>query len=79
MKYVALVLGIVLLALGIASLVPQANIDGEVFGMIPVSVEMSLALIAVGALGVMAGVSHTRELQPKAPVEGRHDLREWLA
>ena len=61
MKYVALVLGIVLLALGIAAFVPQASIDGELFGVVPVSVEMALVLIGVGAMGIMAGVStHSR-------------------
>ena len=78
MKYVALVLGIVLLALGIAAFVPQASIGGELFGVVPVSVEMGLLLIGVGALGIMAGVSRTRELEPAVPA-GHHDMREWLA
>ena len=77
MKYVALFLGFTLLALGIASLVPQVSVDGEVFGLIPVSIEMALGLIAVGVLGVIAGLSRTRELAP--PVEANsHDMREWL-
>ncbi len=77
MKYVALFLGFALLALGIASLVPQVSVDGEVLGLMPVSIEMALILIAVGALGVMTGLSRTRELAP--PVEANsHDMREWL-
>jgi hypothetical protein len=77
MKYVALVLGFALLAMGIASLVPAASVDGEVFGVIPVSIDMALGLIAVGALGVMVGLSRTRELTP--PVEANtHDMRTWL-
>jgi signal peptidase I len=36
MKYVASVLGIVLLALGIAAFVPQASIAGNSSGMVPV-------------------------------------------
>ena len=77
MKYVALVFGFALLALGIASFVPQAVINGQLFGLVPVSVEMGLALIAVGALGVMAGLARPRELQPLAPTGP--DLREWVA
>jgi hypothetical protein len=76
MKYVAMILGFALLALGVASLVPQASIDGEVFGLFPVSVNMALGLIAAGALGVFAGFSHTRELQPPPAA---HDMRWWLA
>jgi hypothetical protein len=77
MKYVALFLGFALLAIGIASLVPQVSVDGQVFGLLPVSIDMALGLIAIGALGVMAGLSRTRELAP--PVEANsHDMREWL-
>ncbi|MFZ3322994.1 MAG: hypothetical protein WA190_11525 [Usitatibacter sp.] len=78
MKYVALVLGLVLVGLGIASFVPEASSSGELFGMIPVSVEMGFILLGAGALGVMAGLSRTRELEPPHPAGG-HDLREWLA
>ena len=77
MKYVALILGVTLLALGIASFVPAATIDGLLFGLVPVTVEMSLALIAVGALGVMAGLSQKQELQYPRPTGP--DLREWVA
>jgi hypothetical protein len=77
MKYVALVLGFVLLALGVASFIPQALIDGELFGFFPVSVMAGLGMIAGGALGIMAGLSHERELQPQVP-SGGHDMREWL-
>jgi hypothetical protein len=77
MKYVALVLGIALLALGIASFVPAAVVDGLLFGFLPISVEMSLALIGVGALGIMAGVSQPRELALPKPTGP--DLREWVA
>jgi hypothetical protein len=78
MKYVALVLGFTLAALGIASLVPALSVDGDLFGVVPVSVEMALVLIAVGALGIMSGASQARELEPPSPA-GHHDLREWLA
>jgi hypothetical protein len=77
MKYVALVLGIALLALGIASFVPAAVIDGLLFGLVPITVEMSLALIGVGALGIMAGVSQPRELSLPKPTGP--DLREWVS
>lgn len=77
MKYVALLLGFALLAIGIASLVPAASIDGEVLGVMPISIDMALGLIAVGVLGVIVGFSRVRELTP--PVEANsHDMREWL-
>ncbi|HTS83683.1 MAG TPA: hypothetical protein VLT60_04020 [Usitatibacter sp.] len=78
MRYVALFLGLVLVVLGIASLVPEASIDGELFGLIPVSVGMAFVLIGGGTLGVMAGLAQPREL-PHGHGSGGHDLREWLA
>ena len=78
MKYVALILGFAMLALGIASLVPAASVDGGVFGVMPISIDMALGLIAIGVLGVIVGFSRVRELTP--PVEANsHDMREWLA
>jgi hypothetical protein len=77
MKYVALILGIALLALGLATFFPAAMVDGVLFGLVPITVEESLMLIAAGALGVMAGLSRTRELEQPQPTG--HDLREWVA
>jgi len=79
MKYVALILGFALVAIGIAALVPAMNVDGEVLGVLPISIEMALGLIAVGGLGVIAGFARTRELLPPATPAGGHDMREWLA
>ncbi|HEY2628909.1 MAG TPA: hypothetical protein VGI57_07250 [Usitatibacter sp.] len=77
MRYVALILGIAALALGIASFVPAALVGGLLFGVIAVSAEMGLGLLAVGALGIMAGLTQPHELAPPRPAG--HDLREWLA
>ncbi len=78
MKYVALLLGIMALVLGIASFVPAALVDGLLFGLVQVSVIGALGLMAVGVLGIIAGLAPTHELvERQAPVP--HDLREWLA
>jgi hypothetical protein len=73
MKTLVLLLGIALLALGIAALVPGLAVDGVLFGMFPVTTGLALAFIATGAVGVMIGLSNRRELPPMRG-DG-HDLR----
>ena len=77
MKHVALILGLALLAMGLATFVPEAMTDGVLFGLVPITFEESLLLIAAGALGVMAGLAQTRELEQPHPTG--HDLREWVS
>lgn len=75
MKTVALLIGIALLALGVACFVPGLTADGLLFGMFPVSTAMALAFIVTGAVGVMIGLSRRRDLAPPRS-EGSHDLRD---
>ncbi len=76
MRIVPLTLGIIALALGIASFVPAALVGGLLFGMVAVSVTAGLGLLALGALGIMAGLSPPKELV--APPPSGNDLRYWL-
>jgi hypothetical protein len=73
MKTIALVLGGVLLAIGIAVFVPGLATDGVLFGMFPVSTALAIAFIVTGAVGLMIGLRRDRELPPLAG-DG-HDLR----
>jgi len=66
MKTIALIIGFVLLALGIAAFIPGIAVDGVLFGMFPVTTMLALAFIFTGAIGVMIGLSHRRSLPPLA-------------
>jgi hypothetical protein len=76
MRFVALTLGIVALALGIASFVPALLVGGLLFGAVAVSVTAGLGLLAVGVLGLMAGLTRRKELV--APPPTGNDMRYWL-
>ena len=73
MKTIALVVGLVLLALGVSAFIPGLAADGVLFGMFPVSTALAIAFIVTGAVGVMIGLRRDRELPPLAG-DG-HDLR----
>jgi hypothetical protein len=76
MKTAALVVGLLLLAAGIASFVPAAMVDGMLFGIFPFATPLAIAFIVTGAIGVMIGLSRKRDLvEPRA--EGGHDMRDF--
>jgi hypothetical protein len=75
MKTAALVIGLVLLALGIACFIPGVATDGVLFGMFPVSTGLAIAFIVTGLVGVVIGAKRGREL-PTVTSEG-HDLRNF--
>ena len=77
MKTVALIIGFVLLALGVACFVPGLATDGVLFNMFPVSMPLALAFIVTGAVGVMIGMSRTRGM-PTLPRGDGTDLRDRL-
>ncbi len=68
MKTIALVVGLALLALGVACFIPGLATDGTLFGMFPVSMPLAIAFIVTGAIGVMIGLRSGRTL-----VEARGD------
>ena len=75
MKTAALVIGLVLLALGVACFIPGVAVDGVLFGMFPVSTGLAIAFIVTGLVGVAIGAKRGRELPPVTS-EG-HDLRNF--
>ena len=75
MKTASLLIGLVLLALGVACFIPGLATDGTLFGMFPVSTALAIAFIVTGAIGVMIGMSRNRDLPP-VTTEG-HDLRNF--
>ena len=75
MKTIALVIGFVLLALGVACFVPGLSDNGMLFGRFPASTMMALAFIITGAVGIMIGLRRTREIgTPRS--DGTPDLRD---
>jgi fucose permease len=75
MKTAALVIGLVLLALGVACFIPGLATDGVLFNMFPVSSGLAIAFIVTGAIGLMIGLKRDRELPPVS-TDG-HDLRNF--
>ena len=75
MKTVALLIGIVLLLAGVACFIPGVSDGGMLFGKFPMSTPLAIAFIVTGAIGVMIGLSHRRELAPPR-VDGARDLRD---
>lgn len=75
MKTAALVVGIILLALGILCFIPGVAVDGALFGF-PVSMPLAIAFIVTGAVGIVIGLRRHRELEPPRG-EGR-DMRDVI-
>ena len=73
MKTIALLVGLVLLALGVACFVPGLAADGVLFGMFPVSTPLAIAFLITGAVGIMIGLRRTRELTIQ---RGTNDMRD---
>ena len=78
MKVVATVIGVVLLALGLAGFVPQLTPDGQLFGVMPMSPVMSGLFIITGIAGIAIGMSSRRHLAPPANSTGTNDMRPWV-
>ena len=77
MKAVALLLGVALLALGIAGFVPGLNQDGLLFGILPVNTVFSALFILSGIAGIVIGTSNRRTLVPTSRGDGQ-DMRPWM-
>jgi hypothetical protein len=77
MKVLALIIGIVLLAIGVAGFVPQLTHDGLLFGVMPMDQLRSILFIVTGVFGVLIGLSRRRE--PLAASHGvSNDMRDWM-
>ena len=78
MKALTLIIGVILLAIGIAGFVPALNADGVLFGVLPMDFMRSALFAVTGAVGVMIGLSHRRSLTPPANPAAGTDLRNWM-
>ena len=73
MRTLALLIGIALLAIGVAGFVPGLNPDGLLFGVMPMDMMRSALFAITGAFGIMIGLSRRRRLPPSAGDSG--DMR----
>jgi hypothetical protein len=77
MKVVALLIGVALLALGVAGFVPGLNQDGLLFGVVPVNPVISGLFVLSGIAGIVIGTSNRRTLIPTNRVSSQ-DMRPWM-
>ena len=77
MKAIATLIGVVLLALGLAGFVPDLNPDGQLFGVLPMSTVMSVLFVLTGIAGIAIGMSSRRHLTPP-PTSSENDMRPWV-
>lgn len=77
MKVVALLVGVALLALGVAGFVPALNPDGLLFGVVPANPVICGLFVITGLAGIVIGTSHRRTLVPGNRA-GANDLRPWM-
>jgi len=77
MKTVAMLLGVVFLALGLAGFVPDLNPDGRLFSMIPMNTVTCVLFIITGLAGIALGMSNRRTIVPRDSSNGS-DMRPWV-
>jgi hypothetical protein len=77
MKAIATLLGVVLLALGLAGFVPDLNPDGLLFGVLPMSPLMAGLFMITGIAGIAIGMSSRRALAPPRAATD-NDMRPWV-
>ena len=77
MKATATLLGVVLLALGVACFVPTLNPDGQLFGVMPMSPVLAILFLITGLAGIAIGMSSRRGLSPPRTA-GSNDMRPWV-
>lgn len=76
MKVLALAIGCILLAIGVAGFVPALTPDGVLFGVLPVDTLRNALFVITGAVGIMIGLHSRRELPPTT--SDANDLRSRL-
>ena len=77
MKVIAIVLGVALLALGLAGFVPDLNPDGKLFGVMPMTTLLSGLFVISGIAGIAIGMSSRRGLAPTRAASS-NDMRPWV-
>jgi hypothetical protein len=76
MRTIALLIGIVLLAIGVAGFVPALSPDGLLFGVMPMDMVRSALFAITGAVGIMIGLSRRRDMTTGTLVD-QDDMRRW--
>lgn len=76
MKTVAFIIGVILLAMGIASFVPGLSPDGRLLGILAMDTLRGILFIVTGLVGIAIGMANRRALPP--PPSGDNDLRPWM-
>ena len=76
MKTVSILVGVVLLALGLAGFIPELNPDGQLFGVLPMNMIMSVLFVITGLAGIAIGMSSRRTLTPTSSTSS-NDMRMW--
>ena len=77
MKTVAMLLGVVFLALGLAGFIPDLNPDGRLFSAIPMNTVMCVLFVITGLAGIAIGMSQRRTIVPPSST-GDNDMRPWV-
>jgi hypothetical protein len=78
MRTIALLIGIALLAVGIAGFVPGLNQDGLLFGVMPMDAMRSALFAITGAVGIMIGLRRPRDMSGGTMADGDNDMRNRL-
>ena len=78
MKVIAMVLGAVLLAVGVAGFVPDLNPDGQLFGVMPMNALMSGLFVITGLAGIAIGMSARRGGLAPPRSASSDDMRPWV-
>lgn len=76
MKTLALLIGVILLAIGIAGFIPALNPDGALLGLVPMDTMRGVLFIVTGLAGIGVGLANRRSLPP--PPRGNGDMRSWM-
>ena len=77
MKAVSILIGVVLLALGLAGFIPDLNPNGQLFGVLPMNTVMSVLFVITGLAGIAIGISSRRTHTPTANTSD-NDMRPWV-
>ena len=77
MKTISILVGVVLLALGLAGFIPDLNPNGQLFGVLPMNTVMSVLFVITGLAGIAIGVSSRRTLTPASNTSD-NDMRPWF-
>lgn len=78
MKTVAMLLGVVFLALGLAGFIPGLNTDGRLFNAIPMNTVLSVLFVITGLAGIAIGIASRRDIVPPTSASSSSDMRPWV-